>query len=219
MEISEDGLHGFERGSLQRVFGPHLFESSDDIADLAFQQHLHSLTDPRLGLGAAFGVKDVGPFPQILHDMPQIQNSDGFGQVALLQFAQDSLSVTEKDHRLGHGALPLMGLLSQRLKQAVLVIQQFGLDSFMIGARSLGRRGVPRHLIQDLFGRALKRLDAIDGPDTGHLLFRSLFSFFRRVPCLDGVPFSRARGIPLQSTVATRNAASSDALGRGCCFR
>ena len=138
MEIGDDGLHGFELSSLQLVFGSHLFESSDDIADLAFEQHLQSLPYPRFSGGAALGMEDVCSFPQIFHDMPQIQNGDGFWQVALLQGTQRSLSVTEKDHRFRGGSLSLMGLLSQRLKQAVLVIQQFGLDSFMIGARSLG---------------------------------------------------------------------------------
>ena len=62
VEVGDDGLDGFAVGSLQRVLGQDLFESADDIADLAFEQPPQSLADPRFGLGAAFGVKDMRPF-------------------------------------------------------------------------------------------------------------------------------------------------------------
>ena len=41
-----------------------------------------------------------------------------------------ALSVTENDHRFRDERLPLMDLLSQRLKQTLFVIEQFGLDPF-----------------------------------------------------------------------------------------
>ena len=68
VEIGNEGLDGFAILAFQGVFRRHLFEATDDITDFACQQHLQALPDPAFRRRAAFPMKDMGPFPQILHE-------------------------------------------------------------------------------------------------------------------------------------------------------